>query len=269
MTYMLEWFQLPNSFENTAWLSQIQQGMAIKYAVEHWRRTMPRGMGTLYWQLNDCWPVASWSSLDSLGKWKGLHYMAKHFFAPTLLSAVEDLDAQTITLHVTHDVPDSREGIVSWQIITANKGDVVQAGKMDCQFQGPASLEVGTIDLADALAKHDVRNLLVRMWLEVSDEMVSTNLVHLSRPKHVMLADPELKCSISKSGDTAVITINAARPAMWAWLEFDGSAHGLSDNFFHLFPGDEKVVTFKTDLSAAELNDQLKISSLWDTFSTR
>ncbi|MEM8861108.1 MAG: glycoside hydrolase family 2 protein, partial [Chloroflexota bacterium] len=266
MTYMLEWFQLPNSFENTAWLSQIQQGMAIKYAVEHWRRTMPRGMGTLYWQLNDCWPVASWSSLDSLGKWKGLHYMAKHFFAPTLLSAVEDLNAQTIALHVTHDLPDSRDGTISWQVITANSGDVLESGKMDCQFEGPASLEVGTIDLSDALAKYDVRNLLVRMWLEVEGKMISTNLVHLSRPKHVMLTEPELAFSISKSEDEATITINAARPAMWAWLELDGSAHGFSDNFFHQFPGDEKVVTFKTGLSAEELMDQLKFSSLRDTF---
>jgi beta-mannosidase len=59
MTYLLEWFRLPTTFENSLWLSQILQGMAIKYAVEHWRRAMPRGMGTLYWQINDCWPVAS------------------------------------------------------------------------------------------------------------------------------------------------------------------------------------------------------------------
>lgn len=77
--YMLEWFRFPKDFDMTLWLSQILQGMAIKYAVEHWRRSMPRGMGTLYWQLNDCWPVASWSSLDCHGRWKALHYMARHF----------------------------------------------------------------------------------------------------------------------------------------------------------------------------------------------
>ena len=83
MRYMLSWFKLPVGFENTIWTSQILQGTAIKYACEHWRRSMPRGMGTLYWQLNDNWPVASWSSIDYFGRWKALHYMAAKFFAPT------------------------------------------------------------------------------------------------------------------------------------------------------------------------------------------
>ena len=87
----------------TLWLSQIQQGMAIKYAVEHWRRSMPRGMGTLYWQLNDCWPVASWSSIDSQGRWKALHYMARHFYAPVLISGVEDIEASSVDIHLTND----------------------------------------------------------------------------------------------------------------------------------------------------------------------
>ena len=77
MQYMMDWFRLPTKFDMTLWLSQILQGVAMKYAVEHWRRSMPRGMGTLYWQLNDCWPVASWSSLDYFGRWKALHYMAR------------------------------------------------------------------------------------------------------------------------------------------------------------------------------------------------
>ncbi len=92
MHYLLDWFRLPTSFESTLWLSQILQGMSVKHAVEHWRRTMPRGMGTLYWQLNDCWPVASWSSLDYNGRWKALHHMARHFYAPLLVSGIPDLD---------------------------------------------------------------------------------------------------------------------------------------------------------------------------------
>jgi len=79
VSYMLDWFRLPANFEMTLWLSQVLHGMAMKYAVENWRRHKPRTMGTLYWQLNDCWPVASWSSIDYFGRWKALHYMAKAF----------------------------------------------------------------------------------------------------------------------------------------------------------------------------------------------
>ena len=88
--YMLDWFRLPGKFEDLLWTSQVLQGLAIKYAVEHWRRSMPRTMGTLYWQLNDCWPVASWSSIDYYGRWKALHYMAKRFYAPLLITGLED-----------------------------------------------------------------------------------------------------------------------------------------------------------------------------------
>ena len=83
---------MPDGFENFVYLSQVQQGLAIKTAVEHWRHLRPVCMGTLYWQLNDLWPVCSWSSLEYGGKWKLLHYMAKRFYAPTILSAFQTRD---------------------------------------------------------------------------------------------------------------------------------------------------------------------------------
>ncbi|MEM7800816.1 MAG: glycoside hydrolase family 2 protein [Chloroflexota bacterium] len=268
MTYMLEWFQLPNSFENTAWLSQILQGMAVKYAVEHWRRSMPRGMGTLYWQLNDCWPVASWSSLDSLGAWKGLHYMARHFFSPTLLSAVEDLQSKRVTLHVTHDRPTDLPlaGLVTWELIKASDGALIESGSLDCSIYGPANQQVGDIDLSGTLTQYDSRNLLVNMRLEIGGKVASSNMVHLARPKHLSLSQPELTFSVEQKKGAVSITAAANRPALWTWLEVEGSAHNFSDNFFHLFPGEKKTVTYKSDSSAEELASKLSISSLWDTF---
>lgn len=266
MTYMLDWFRFPNSFENTIWLSQIQQGMAIKYAVEHWRRTMPRGMGTLYWQLNDCWPVASWSSLDSFGRWKALHYMAHHFFAPTLLSAVEDLTAGTLALHVTHDLPQPLTGVIEWAIVHASDGTTLRSGSHDCALDSICSQLVTTVEIAPELASYGARALLIQMRLRVAGEIVSTNLVHLSRPKHVKLQQPTLTMQVSKVGELATIQLTSDRPAMWVWLSLAGSAHRFSDNFFHLFPDREQIVTIKTVLSAETLQQQLTVSSLWDTF---
>ena len=88
----------------------------MKYAVEHWRRSMPRGMGTLYWQLNDCWQVASWSSIDYFGNWKALHYMARDFFAPLLISGLEDGEAGTVEIHVTSDRMEAVDGVASWTL---------------------------------------------------------------------------------------------------------------------------------------------------------
>ena len=89
---MMRYFRFPQGFENFVYLSQIQQGLAIKTAVEYWRSLKPHCMGTLYWQLNDTWPVASWSSLDHGGGWKALHYMARRFFSPVAAFIVPDKD---------------------------------------------------------------------------------------------------------------------------------------------------------------------------------
>ncbi len=267
MTYMLDWFRLPSSFEDTIWLSQIQQGMAIKYAVEHWRRTMPRGMGTLYWQLNDCWPVASWSSLDSLGRWKALHYMAKHFFAPTLLSAVENVDAGTLEIHVTHDKPEPFEGTIVWQMFTAQDGALVEEGEQACRVSATESQLVTTLDFKHSILKHGVRNLFVRfMLLSADGELVSRNVTYLSRPKHILLQPPTITADITKEANIATIQLKTDLPAMWVWLEFDGSAHGFSDNFVHVFPGDEVEITLETELPVEELEQAIYVSSLWDTF---
>ncbi|MFK7804564.1 MAG: glycoside hydrolase family 2 protein [Anaerolineae bacterium] len=266
MSYMLDWFRLPSSFESTIWLSQIQQGMAIKYAVEHWRRTMPRGMGTLYWQLNDCWPVASWSSLDSLGKWKALHYMAKDFFAPTLLSAVEDLDAGTLKIHLTHDLPRPLNGTVRWEVLTAEEGQVVRQGSLDCQVGSVESRLVTTLDIQPDIAKYGVRNLFVRIRLSVGGEVVSENVTYLSRPKHIKLKRPTITAQVEKSGNMATIQLQTDRPAMWVWLEIDGSAHRFSSNFTHLFPRDSVEISLETELSAEALQAKLVVASLWDTF---
>ena len=90
MNYMEQTFLYPNDFDTTLYASQLLQAEAIRYGVEHFRRNRGRCMGTVIWQLNDCWPVASWSSIDYCGRWKALHYYAKRFFAPVMLSCAEE-----------------------------------------------------------------------------------------------------------------------------------------------------------------------------------
>ncbi|MBK9050302.1 MAG: glycoside hydrolase family 2 protein [Chloroflexi bacterium] len=195
MHYLLDWFRLPTSFDMTLWLSQILQGMAIKHAVEHWRRTMPRGMGTLYWQLNDCWPVASWSSLDYDGRWKALHHMARHFFAPLLVSAVADPATGQVAVHVTSDKLDVVDGVVEWVVTTA-QGERVDGGEIAAAFPANQNTHLTTLDFAAALAQYGSRNLLVWLTLKVAGVAVSTNLALFGRPKHLGLARPVIKWDV-------------------------------------------------------------------------
>src|SRR5690606_20482060 len=100
---MTRYFRFPRDFEQMVFLSQIQQGLAIKTAIEYWRSTKPRCMGTLYWQINDIWPVASWSSLDYGGQWKLMHYMARRFYLPVNVVAVPNPENTVIALRAIND----------------------------------------------------------------------------------------------------------------------------------------------------------------------
>ena len=267
MEYLLEWFRLPIGFENTLWLSQILHGMAMKYAVEHWRRLMPRCMGALYWQLNDCWPVASWASIDYYRRWKALHYMAKQFFAPVLLSAVEDAESGAVALHVTSDRPAPITAELHWTLYDV-AGVVLREGRAEVIAPANGSACVETLELGDAIGKHGPRNLL--LWVELYAEGVclSDNFVSFARPKHLELGDPDITVDVAVRGEGFQVTLEAARPALWAWLELSGVDARFSENFFHLMPGKARTVIVHphTPISRAAFNTALRVRSLVDTY---
>ncbi len=123
---MLDTFRLPMDFPSLVYLSLVLQAEGIRYGVEHWRRHRDRVAGTLYWQLNDCWPVASWSSLDYFGRWKALHYAARRFYAPVLLS-VEDTGT-TEAIWLTSDLQQPWSGTLRWSLETLD-GQVLELGR--------------------------------------------------------------------------------------------------------------------------------------------
>lgn len=265
---MTEWFRFPKDQESLLWLSQIQQGMAIKYGVEHWRRSMPRTMGTLYWQLNDNWPVASWSSIDGAGRWKALHYMARHFYAPVLVSGVEDPACGSVDIHVTNDRRTSVRGELCWHITTV-AGESLKQASMGMAVKAGGSKGVKTIDCRREIAEHGADALMV--WLAVKDgaEVVGRNLVTFAKPKRMLLPDPGLTISLrAEETGTFVATVSAKRPALWVWLELADTDAAYSDNFFHLPPGDQQVITIspRMPLSLTQARKALKVQSLVDTY---
>ncbi len=267
--YMLEWFRLPSRFENVLWLSQIQQGLAIKYAVEHWRRNMPRCMGALYWQLNDCWPVASWSSIDSYGRWKALQYFAAHFFAPMLISGVEDSETGNVDVHVTSDCFEQQNGYFQWTL-TDVQGNLLAQDQVSITIPANSSALVYNLDLARDIAQYKARNLMVWLELYAGNEMVSSNLVTFCRPKHFGLADPEISCEIAELDAPGKYraTLSCRRPALWTWIELTDYDAAFSDNFVSLRPGVNKEIDILPvdDLSLDQVKENLVAHSLFDTY---
>jgi beta-mannosidase len=240
----------------------------MKYAVEHWRRSMPRGMGTLYWQLNDNWPVASWSSIDWHGRWKALHHLARRFYAPVLVSGLEDTAAGTVEVHVTSDLREPFEGAASWQLTTLS-GERLDGGKLPVAMGERCSRLVGRVDVKRHLGEHGPRDLLFWLTLERGGEVVSDNLVLFARPKHLELVDCGIEAEVVADGDGFRVELSAARPALWAWIELDGADARCSDNFVSLCPGRPVVigVELADRMSLKAFRRQLKVASLVDTYA--
>lgn len=267
--YMTSWYRLPVGFENTVWLSQIQHGMSVKYAVEHWRRNMPRCMGSLYWQLNDCWPVASWASIDSFNRWKALHFMAKRFYAPVLVSGLEDTEKGTVEVHVSSDLRKPDKGVLLYRI-TQVDGTVIDEQKKPVNIPANANRKVITLRLRSIIAKYTERDLMI--WLSLRNKTgneLSSNFVSFCRPKHMALQYPGIKAKVSRHSSGAFkILLTTKRPALWVWLELDGHNAQFGDNFICLQPGEEAkmLVSAKSVNSIEAFKKVLRIRSIWDTY---
>ncbi len=268
MHYLLDSFRLPATFEALLWLSQILQGMALKTGIEHWRRNMPRTMGTLYWQLNDCWPAPSWSTLDHTGRWKASHYMAKRFYAPLLLSAVEDTGAGTVALHVTSDHGEPVAGTVKWAL-TDLDGAVLAEGTQPIIAAPRQNTPVTTLELAQRIQAHGERNLLLWAELHTTAGRVSGDVVWFAPPKHLELRDPGITTTVTlRSDQIAEITLAAQHPALFVWLDLPGHYVRIDDNFLHLRPGiPQRIIAHLTEALPLEtIQNALAARSLIDTY---
>jgi beta-mannosidase len=259
--YLFDWFRLPTKFNHQIMVSQILQGMAIKYAVEHWRRTMPRGMGTLYWQLNDCWPVASWSSIDYYGRWKALHYMARRFYAPILISGLEDWDTGVVEIHLTNDKQIDEIGVVHWQLVTADQGQSIVNGHIEVDIPALSNSLVTTLELGEHLRVQGNENVLLNLQLEIGGQIASENLVLFCRPKRLNLVDPNITVEVQDSR----LTLVAESPALWVWIDQEGSS-SLQNNFFYLMPGRAESIEMPSSINTEQILQKVRVFSLWDTY---
>jgi beta-mannosidase len=272
MHYMLDWFRMPSGFESTLRASQILQANAIRYAVEHWRRSMPRGMGTLYWQINDNWPVASWASIDYHGRWKALHYLARRFFAPVMLSGLEDAEARTVELHVTSDLRESAELTCRWTLQTP-AGQTVDVGEQVVQAAGRADTLATTVDLAPHADAHGPGNVILFAELLEGGRRLSETFSVLVKPKALSLEEPQIERRVTPAGDgdgagAYDVALTARRPALWTWLDLAGADATYSDSYLSLPAGAERTVrvTPAVPFEREDFSRRLRVGSLIDTY---
>ena len=264
LSYLSQTFRYPNSFDDLLYASQLMQAEAIRYGVEHWRRNRGRCMGAIIWQLNDIWPVASWASIDYYGRWKALHYAAKRFFAPVMISAEEEGElSQNPKINEYHPAPLEKSfrlnvcnetlrdvtGEVVWALRTPD-GAIVRQGHQALTIPAMSAKWLDKVDCADAsLTGHYVSFAFVG-----DDVAVSEGTCIFCAPKHFGFTDPRL--TVEKRGDTLVVTSRAY--AKQVWLESEDADLLLDDNAFDMNPGTKVVRVLR---GSAE---KVRVRSVWD-----
>ncbi len=261
-------FREPKDFENTLWLSQINQAYGIEFAAEGWRREMPKSMGCVYWQYNDNWPSTSWSSVDYFGRWKALQYRAKHFYSPVLVSGDFNSTNGMVALWLTSDELKPVQGKLNWRV-TDVAGNELGAGKLNVTQAAQTSSVVGTIDLGKLVSSPGGTNLLVWLKFDGGGKLTTDNVVLLARPKQLQLLDPQLSFTVSGSGTNYTVTVRAGKPALWVWLDIPGVEARFSDNFIHIAPGAPAKfnVQLTKPMSRSELLKTLQAQSLFSTYN--
>ncbi|WFB36190.1 glycoside hydrolase family 2 protein [Kiritimatiellota bacterium B12222] len=268
MQYLLDWFRLPEQFENVLRCTQILQGVGIQIACEHWRRQMPRTMGTLYWQLNDTWPVASWSSIDYFGRLKALHYMARRFYAPVMLSSLESLETGTVELWLANDHLKSVTGCLKWEI-TDLEGSVLKQGQRQIRIPAQSSVNKQTISFKTLLPQVGKRNILMFSSFEESHGEKSESLALFAPPKYLALQEPQLTWRLRKGkAGTWTLSISSKKPALWVSIDFQETG-SLSDNYFHLSADTEKTIILRPTqpLTAEKIRSAIRVQSLYETYT--
>ncbi len=246
MNYMAQTYRYPKDFDHLVYASQLLQAEAIKYGVEHWRRHRGRCMGAIYWQLNDCWPVASWASIDYYGRWKALHYASKRFFAPLLLSCQEEgtlsqntnVNAEpfplkkSARLNVSNETMQEQKCTVRWALRDAG-AKVLRQG--ETELAAPALSAVWMDELC--FPEADERAHYFSYELLQKGELVSSGTCLFCAPKHFRFADPEL--SIRREGEALVISAQAYAKSIEIICD-DGDPI-FEDNFFDLNGGERRI----------------------------
>jgi beta-mannosidase len=265
LSQMLDTFRLPKDFASLAYLSMILQAEGIRTGVEHWRRNRNRVSGTIIWQLNDCWPAISWSSLDYFGRWKALQYAARRFYAPMLLSVEDTADQRA--LHVTSDLQQPWAGEIRWRLSTL-AGRKIEAGHERLTAAPSADTPVCALDFTGRVDDGNRRDRILVCELWRGRSKIASSVSAFAPYKHLPLCDPELSAAVAVKGNEIVLHVSAKKLALFVELGLEGSDAVFSDNYFHLPARTAARITvpLPDGWNAARVRRSLRMRSLVDSY---
>ncbi|MBD3195295.1 MAG: hypothetical protein GF317_09585 [Candidatus Lokiarchaeota archaeon] len=280
MKYIKKRYSIPIEFEKLLVLSQITQAEAIEYGVKHWRSNKSdyRSMGALYWQLNDCWPVASWSSVDYYGRWKALHYLAKRFYQPIIVDL--HLKRNNLNFSIVNDSLEDLKLRLDWKILRSN-GSIIKKDYFNILINRLDVYQLKEIEIDNLKNTQDLKSDYI-IFYELSnkkDKNVIYKSYHLfGTPSEFALKNPELIYKINASKDSSIekyniwIDISCKNIALFTYIESEYIDFISTDNFFPLEPLESRKIGIsisdyhkvKEKYSLEEIRESFKVCSFYD-----
>jgi beta-mannosidase len=238
--YMEQDYQIPGDFEKFLYVGQLLQADAIKMALKTHRSDMPYCMGSLYWQLNDCWPVASWSGIDYYGKWKALHYAVKQACKNEIINVV--VENGKLKIYGISDLPGKTPAILRLNLMDFN-GLSIWNRSVKANLPANGSALIFDIDLKDLPLNFREKEVVFTATLVSGKREIDQEFIYFAKPKDLKLPLPGIKTRISDKGDHFVIEITTEKLCKNLMLISDNTDVQFSDNFFDMMPGETRLIT--------------------------
>ena len=267
--YLSENLRYPKDLTHLLYASQVLQGMAIKYGVDHWRRNRGRCMGTLYWQINDNWPAPSWSSIDYFGRWKALHYMAQKFYAPHAVSMT--LEDHRCHVYFSNESFETTEYSLTLSIHDLS-GHVLETYETKGTSPAFSAIETAVVDICSWEDQKD--DVFLEAVIHTKDQKVLKDVETLVPYKYLNLKNPVISTEAEETNDAFILHISSDCFAPFVALDFDDADVIFSDNFFHLTDKTvQDIIVKKEDIlqghfeNAEDFRKRLQILSLGTSYA--
>jgi beta-mannosidase len=261
--YMLQDYKKPKDFESFLYVNHVLQAEGIKFALEGHRRAAPYCMGSLFWQINDCWPVASWSSTDYYQRWKALQYFAKKGFEPVLVSPYKDKDSIKVDIINDKLIEIKAQLVVK---VVDFEGKEIWEKTMEIIVPANSSNTFFRSKATEFLKENQANSQLLLVELIEKNEVISTNMLYFKPIKDILLPKPEVKYEINNIQDGYEITLITDKLAKNLYMTIGNEEGFFSDNYFDLIPGQTVKVKLETKLSRDKFNTVFKLQTLVETF---
>lgn len=264
LLYITRSYGDPKDFASFVYLSQVMQATGIQLAAEHLRASRPQAMGSMYWQLNDVWPGASWSSIDYFGRWKALQFHARRFYAPLIIAALRNNGTTTVSI-----VSDRTSSIDQhWRVRVMDfSGNVLDQHDQSAHVSALTSQKLAAYTDAELLKAADPLHTFVVFELLDGDQVIARNVVFFDEPKNLQLPTPDIHSTLAASADGYSLTLTAGQLARDVWVSFGDVDADVSDNAFDILPGQTVTLTVHSNVSLDTLKRALQLQDLADVMA--